>query len=101
MLVNAKNKADAVDFLFKNFDAQGFSLWKITYDKYPGEGEKLFMTKNLSNGFLQRMEGFNKYAIGCFGVYGEEPNLDVRGLFLWRGVGKPAEITGHPSYEYH
>ena len=29
-----------------------FSFWKIEYEKYPGEGEKLFMTNNLANGFL-------------------------------------------------
>lgn len=23
------------------------------------------------------------------------------GLFLWRGVEKPFEITDHPSYDYH
>lgn len=52
MLVNSKNKMEAIDFLFKNFDDQGFSFWKIVYDKYEGEGEVLYMTNNLANGFL-------------------------------------------------
>ena len=29
-----------------------FSFWKIEYEKYPGEGEKLYMTNNLAGGFI-------------------------------------------------
>lgn len=47
------------------------------------------MTRNLANGFLQRLEHFRKYTIGSWGVYGEEPNLDIKGLFLWRGTEIP------------
>jgi len=35
------------------------------------------------------------------GVYGEEPNLEIKGVFMWRGTEKAFEITDHPSYEYH
>lgn len=52
MIVNAKDKKEAIDFLFKNFDKSGFSLWKVVYDKYEGEGEVLYMTNNLAKGFL-------------------------------------------------
>ena len=38
--------------LMGNFYFNRFSFWKIEYEKYPGEGEKLFMTNNLANGFL-------------------------------------------------
>jgi hypothetical protein len=34
-----------------NFYKDRFSFWKITYQKYEGEGEKLYMTNNLANGF--------------------------------------------------
>ena len=37
------------------------------------------MTANLVGGFLQRLEHFRKYALGVHGVYGEEPNLEIRG----------------------
>jgi len=52
MIVNDKNKKDSVNFLFDNVDVDGFSLWKIEYEKYTGEGEKLYMTSNLANGFV-------------------------------------------------
>lgn len=87
--------------MFKNFDKEGYSLWLVYYDKYEGEGEKLYMTNNLANGFLQRLDHFRKYCFGAWGVYGDEPKLEIRGLFIWRGTEKPQEILDHPSYEYH
>jgi len=51
-IVNDKNKIDSVNFLWENFDEKGFSFWRIEYEKYEGEGEVLFMTNNLANGFV-------------------------------------------------
>ena len=59
------------------------------------------MTRNLANGFLQRLEHFRKYCFGVWGVYGEEPNLEIKGLFMWRGVDIPNEMKEHDSFEYH
>lgn len=39
--------------------------------------------------------------MGVYGVYGEEPNLEVRGVMLWRGTEIPDEIKDLPNYEYH
>jgi len=36
-----------------------------------------------------------------WGVYGEEPNLEIRGAWMWRGTEVPLEMKDHPSYEYH
>jgi elongation factor 1-gamma len=52
MIVNATDKKEAFKFLWDNYDAEGFSFWEIKYDKAEGEGEKVFMTCNLMNGFL-------------------------------------------------
>jgi hypothetical protein len=27
--------------------------------------------------------------------------IEKLGLFMWRGLSIPAEISEHPSYEYH
>lgn len=53
------------------------------------------------NGFLQRLESFRKYAFGVHGVYGNEPNFEIRGCWLWRGTEIPEEMKEHPSFEYH
>eukprot|EP01016_Furgasonia_blochmanni_P047220 TRINITY_DN691_c0_g1_i8.p1 TRINITY_DN691_c0_g1~~TRINITY_DN691_c0_g1_i8.p1 ORF type:complete len:492 (-),score=241.76 TRINITY_DN691_c0_g1_i8:175-1557(-) len=101
LFVNAENKQDALDFLWKNYDPQGFSLYHVQYQKAEGEGVKLFLTNNLKNGFIQRLDHFRKYAFGVHGVYGEEPNLEIRGVWLWRGQGIPQEIKDLDSYDYH
>lgn len=101
LYVNATDKKEACKFLWENFDKNGFSLWHITYEKAEGEGKILFQTCNLYNGFLQRLEHFRKYAFGVHGVYGDEPYLEVKGVWLWRGQGHPAEMKEHPSYEWH
>jgi elongation factor 1-gamma len=59
------------------------------------------MTCNLLNGFLQRLESFRKYAFGVHGVYGEEPSLEIRGVWVWRGLDHPMELKEHPSYDYN
>jgi len=50
--VNSENVAETFKFLWENFDNEGYSFWKVKYDKYEGEGVKLFMTNNLAGGFI-------------------------------------------------
>jgi elongation factor 1-gamma len=101
LFVNSADKKEAVQFFFNNFDAAGYSIYQIEYIKAEGEGEKVYLTNNLMNGFIQRLEHFRKYAFGIHGVYGEEPVLEIKGVWVWRGVGLPHEITDLDSYEYH
>jgi len=96
LITNAPDKREAVAEFWKLYDPKGFSIWHIHYDKYEGEGVQFTHTLNLMNGFLQRLDHFRKYSFGAMGVYGEEPDLQIRGVFVWRGTGKPAEITEHP-----
>jgi elongation factor 1-gamma len=37
------------------------------------------------NGFLNRAEHVNKYTFARHGVFGEEPNLEIKGCWLLRG----------------
>merc|ERR1712124_215679 len=68
MITNEDKKASC-EFLWKNYDPKGFSFWKVYYDKYEGEGVKLYMTTNLRSGFLERLEHFRKYSYATWGVY--------------------------------
>lgn len=101
LFVNAPDKNEALDFFWKNYDAQGYSLYWVQYIKAENEGKILWQTKNLMTGFFERLEHFRKYAFGVHGVYGEEPALDVGGVYVWRGVGEPAEVKELDQYEYH
>lgn len=101
MYVNAPNKADAVKFLFDNFDENAFSFWHLTYDKLPSEGKKLFLTNNLMNGFLDRADACRKYSLGVHGVFGDEPELDVKGVWLWRGTDMLEPLKEHQQFEVY
>ncbi len=100
--VNVKDKkGEGIEELKKLYDPNGFSLWFLHYDKYKGEGEKLYITNNLCNGFLQRFDDFRKYCLARHLVIGDEPNLEIEGVWLWRGTGIPQEARDHPQFEYY
>ena len=86
---------------WKMFDKAGWSIWKVDYEKIEGECEKVYMTNNMLNGFLQRMEAMRKYSFGYLGIYGDEPDLNIRGVFFWRGLTVPQEMIDHPQFEYY
>lgn len=77
------------DGLFGNIVEISFR--EVLYEKDQAtEGKVLIKTNNTMNGFLQRSDPhFRKYAFAIHGVYGDEPDLETRGAWLWRGT----EIT--------
>ena len=102
MFVNATNKQEALDFLWANWDANAFSFWYLKYDKLPSEGKKLFLTNNLMNGFLDRAELCRKHSLGVHGVYGDVPDLEVRGVWMWKGTELLEPLKEHVQFDvYH
>jgi len=101
--VNHKDKkGEAVDEWYKMLDWDGWSFWHFHYEKYTGEGEKLHITNNMMSGFLSRAEHVNKYCFARHGVFGEEPNLEVMGVWLVRGQEIPDGLAKeHPQFEYY
>jgi elongation factor 1-gamma len=91
-----------MNFFEDKFDANGVSFWLLHYQKYDkSEGDRLHFTANLLNGFMQRMdEKVRNHSLGVFGIYGEEPDLEQMGLFLWRGTELPQPMVEHPQFEY-
>lgn len=101
LYVNATNKQDALDFLWANWDEKAFSFWYLKYDKLPSEGKKLFLTNNLMSGFLDRADHVRKYCLGVHGVYGEEPELEIRGVWLWKGVEMLEPMKEHTQFDVY
>jgi elongation factor 1-gamma len=45
---------------------------------------------------------FRKYVFGTFGVYGNEGDFEIRGIWMWRGTEIPAHLKENlPNFEYH
>ena len=101
--VNHKDmKGAAVDEWYKMLDWEGWSFWHIKYDKYEGEGVKLHVTNNLLTGFMSRAEHTSKYTFARHGVFGEEPDLDIAGVWLVRGQEIPDGLAKeHAQFEYY
>lgn len=99
LYANSKDKASTLPWFWEHFDPEGYSIWIFKYNKLPGDCQVLYRTNNLLNGFLQRMEEFRKYSFGYLGIYGAEPELDISGLFLWRGTDIAEEMKEHPQIE--
>ena len=100
LLTNATNKKDAIDFLLKNFDHEAFSIWFFRYDKLPSEGKILFQTRNFLTGFLSRADIIRKHTIGSIGIYGKDGELDVKGVWMWKGKEEMPLLEDHSQWEY-
>jgi elongation factor 1-gamma len=88
--VNHKDKrGEGMKFFFDNYDKNGYSIYFLHYDKYEGEGTVMYQTSNLLNGFLQRIDHFRKHTFAAHAILGEEPNLEIEGVWLFRGKGIP------------
>lgn len=94
-------KGKGMEELWKQYDAEGYSFWLAEYEKYEGEGEQLFLTQNLMNGFLQRADHFRKHAWATMAIVGDEPNLDIVSVWMFRGQVIPQEMIDHPQFEYY
>ena len=97
----SNHKDKAMEKFWKDFDPKGYSLWWVEYQNLESEGKKLFRTKNSKNFFLERLDDdFRRFAFGIHGVYGNEGNYKVRGVWLWRGNEIPEEIKENDYFKY-
>jgi len=96
-------KGKGIDETYKKLDWEGWSFWKFEYDIYEGEGEKVHMCNNLMGGFLSRAEHTSKYCFGRHYVCGNEPKLQIHGVWLVRGKTEVPDGLSkeHPSFEYY
>lgn len=98
--LNTKDKKAVMENFWKTFDTKGFSIWFLHYNKSSSQGKIKFMTCNLRGNYLEKLEKFRKYTFAAHGVYGVEPNLEVEGVWMWRGVDIPIDIQENDSFEY-
>lgn len=95
---NNETRPTAVNFFWENFDKECYSMYRLSY-KFNDELTKIFMSSNLIGGFFQRLEEVRKYAFGSMGVYGEDNNSAIYGMFIFRGMDIPLMVQDCPDYE--
>ena len=95
------NKKELMEKFWKDFDPKGYSLWLVEYQNLESEGKKSFRMKNSKNFFLERFDDdFKKYSFGVHGVYGNNNEFKVKGLWMWRGEDIPEEIKENEYFNY-
>jgi elongation factor 1-gamma len=95
---NNETRPTAIDYFWKNFDRQGYSIWWINY-RYNDELAKIFMTCNLVTGLFARMDHMRKYTFGSFLIFGEDDKNEISGALVFRGQEIPPEIKAVGDYE--
>ncbi|KAI0742957.1 elongation factor 1-gamma [Daedaleopsis nitida] len=88
----------ALEWFYQNFDAEGFSLWRVDY-KYNDELTQTFMSSNLIGGFFNRLEASRKYLFGSMGVLGETNNSIISGALIARGQDIKPVVDVAPDWE--
>lgn len=61
----------------------------------------MFKTSNLMKGFLVRCERMKKDSFGILGIYGKEPDLNISGVWFWRGLDVYPDLMEHPSFQWY
>lgn len=93
-------KVEGHNRMMAEVDRAGFSFWFIHYEKFGAEGTVSYKFQNLIEGFMQRLEGSRKISFGKVCMLGDEPNLEIKGVLLTRGLQIPQEWHDHPQFEY-
>jgi len=79
---------------WQNFDNAGFSVHFADY-KYNDDNRVYFMTANLLNGFIQRLDEWRKYGFGNVVMLGKDEDtapFPLKGAFIFRGTEFPATL---------
>jgi len=100
MYSNNDTRSVALPWFWEHYDPEGYSMYWATY-KYNHELSKVFMTNNLITGLFQRLEKLHKYAFGSVVIFGDEPNLEIRAVWVFRGQGIPADMTECDEAEHY
>lgn len=102
--INEKDHAKALAGFWDQFKEGEWSVYHLKYIKYPGECELVYRTNNLLRVFLSRTDHIRKFMFGTQVIIGDEPTLDIEGVWLIRGpeIFKDlAEIDGYDTYEWN
>jgi elongation factor 1-gamma len=87
------------EWLWANFDAEGWSLWEVSY-KYPEDWDKDYAADNQLVGFINRCECVKKYAFAVLNLYKmNDECYNAKGAFVLRGTEIPSLMEDVSDFE--
>jgi hypothetical protein len=99
MFFHGESKKEAFDFFWKHFDGDRFSLWFVEYICPFEQKIKTNMSFQELHGFLDALESNRDEVFGNFGLFGEGQDLEIKGIWLWKGDGVPTEVMKIKNYQ--
>lgn len=99
LFINEPDKNAAMENFWSQFKEGEWSLYHLSYIKYPGECEVVYRTNNLLKMFFGNLESIRKYIFGTHAILGDEPKLEIEGVWLIRGAALFPQITDLDAYE--
>jgi len=88
---NNDTRKVAIPWFWQNYDAEGYCMFHAKY-KYNSELTQIFMAANLVGGFFQRLDRLRKYGFGSTCLFGKDNDVEIEGVWLFRGKDIPAEM---------
>merc|ERR1719454_2231197 len=83
---------DAMNYFWEKMDKENYSCWFGKY-KYGDEIPMPFMASNLIRGMFQRLDKMRKHSFSSVAVLGEAPNLEISGVWFWKGQDLAFELS--------
>lgn len=96
--LDTRGPGGSLEWFFKNFDNEGFSVWKVDF-KYNDELTLPFMSANQIGGLFTRFEASRKYLFGSVGVLGKTNDSVITGILILRGQEAIPVVSVAPDYE--
>ncbi|PAV60398.1 hypothetical protein WR25_23736 [Diploscapter pachys] len=96
---NEDTATKALPYFWDHFDAANMSIWKCTY-KFPQDLTLSFMACNLISGMMQRLEKLNKNAFASMILFGTDNNLQIGGVWVFRGHQLAFELSPDWQVDY-
>ena len=88
---NKDARNEAIPYLWEHFDPEGYSWWHCEY-KYNEQLTLPFKASNLVGGLMQRLPKLHKYGFGSIVISGDDNNLRIHGVWMFRGTHIPQHM---------
>jgi len=89
----------AMDYFWEKMDKENYSCWFGKY-KYGDEIPMPFMASNLIRGMFQRLDKMRKHSFASVAVLGEAPNLEISGVWFWKGQDLAFKLSDDWKVDY-
>ncbi|KAL7415447.1 putative elongation factor 1-gamma (ef-1-gamma) [Mrakia frigida] len=95
---NKDTRAEAIPWLYENFQKDDFSIWRIDF-KFNEELTLTFKSSNQITGFFTRLEGSRKYLFASLGVLGKPNDSIITGIAILRGKDPKVVFDVAPDFD--